>query len=704
MALAQQSAFPYRGKVSAVGLEPGVAFMQTPAPVVCERPARACQRGSFAISCPWSWLLAVLLSLATACGEDTQQGGSGAGAGSGATDSDLGAGGSDVDEADTQEADAPAADIDQPDVGPTDIAAPDISVDADTSGSGTCPGGANCPCGKDSECDTGVCLETSAGKQCAKGCSDGNCPSGSACKLFGTTDQIAVCVPLHLTICAPCAKNADCQVQGANDAWCLDRGADGAYCGGICTKDGDCPDGFQCAEGKPIAGGAAVKACQPKGAAACSCSAWAIKAGVATNCQTSNNFGTCGGKRSCSQDGMTACDAPAAKPETCNNLDDNCNGKVDDLNVGAACLKKAFDSKGSGQACVADGDCPQGEACNAGKCKVLIGACPGKATCSTSGEEICLDAKTPLPETCNGQDDDCDSLTDETFGWVDLAGGASIAIGQPCGAGLCAGGVVQCQTLSQATCSTAGKAAKDGCNGQDDDCDGQTDESACEDNNPCTTDTCNAVKAACEHSSSVDCDDKNPCTTDSCDKANGGCQHALMAGASCADGNACTIGDSCGKADDGTSACLPGATAAKCEDGNLCTDDSCDPSKGCVALPNAATQVCYEGPSGTAGKGICHNGKKVCKDGQLGGCEDQVQPATKEGCDGMDDDCDGLTDETCTGDQWQGSLVAVSGSGLALGSSTVVGVSAGGSSPVGELLSATATSLWAGFARWMLGW
>ena len=645
----------------------------------------------------WVWLIAVLVA-AAGCSDEAATGTTTADPVPGATDSDLGV---------AQDADAESQGSDseaEPDTAlpGSDVSGGDLQLDIDGSGGGACPGGPTCACAADSECDSGVCLETSDGKQCAKLCSDGSCPGGFACKVYGAADQISVCVPLHLTICAPCVKNQDCQVQGANDAFCLDRGDEGAFCGGSCSKDSECPDGYLCSEGKPVGGGAAVKACQPKGGALCSCSVWATKAGVATPCKTSNSYGSCGGKRSCAKDGLSACDAPPAKAEVCNSLDDNCNGKIDDLNAGAACFKKAFDSKGSDQPCSADGDCPAGEGCNGGKCRVLIGACPGKASCTSAGEEICLDAKTPSYETCNGQDDDCDGLSDEAFSWVDLAGGGTVAIGQPCGTGSCSGGTVQCQTINQATCSTAAKAGKDSCNGQDDDCDGQTDESACDDGDPCSSDACDPVKAACEHSAAVDCDDQNPCTNDSCDKGSGGCQHKLAAGISCSDANACTIGDSCGNDASGLPSCLPGANPAKCDDGNLCTDDSCAPDKGCVALANAATQACYEGPSGTAGQGVCHGGQKICKDGQLGGCVDQTMPAAKEACDGLDDDCDGLTDEICKGDTWQGGLVAIAGGGT--GSATVVALSAGGPSPVGELQATGASALWAGFMRWLAVW
>ena len=579
----------------------------------------------------WMYLAALLTLSLSACAEDLTVPTTSADAGSDLAPEDIALTGTDatVEQPDTVAQDTLGAG--------TDATALDGASDGNTTGA--CPGGAGCACAQAGDCDSGVCVETANGKQCATPCSGNACPNGFGCKILGTTDQVSVCVPLHLTICAPCQKNTDCQAQGANDAWCLDRGAEGAYCGGACTSDADCPDTYQCSEGKPIGGGAAAKACQPKASAACTCSAWAIKLGVATSCQTVNAMGACGGKRNCTAAGLTACDGAQAKGETCNGADDNCNGKIDDLNAGAGCLKKAFDSKGSDKACTADSDCATGEGCHAGKCKILIGACPGKATCTSSGEELCLDAKTPSYELCNGQDDDCDGATDET---------------------------------------------------------------ACDDKDPCTADACNAVKGLCEHTATVDCDDKNPCTADSCDKTDGGCQHKLSAGTSCNDGDACTVGDLCGSDAALQPACLPGPSAAKCDDGNLCTDDGCVPSKGCIALPNAATESCYDGPGTTLDVGVCHAGKKVCKAGVLSSCTDQNLPAAKEACDGLDDNCNGQVDEQCKGDNWSGGLVAIAA--VSAGNQTVVQISSGGPSAVGEAAGKNGASLWAGFARWLLNW
>lgn len=106
------------------------------------------------------------------------------------------------------------------------------------------------------------------------------------------------------------------------------------------------------------------------------------------------------------------------------------------------------------------------------------------------------------------------------------------------------------------------------------------------------------------------CDDQQPCTADSCDPASG-CTHAPVA-AWCDDGEVCTTDDSC-KA--GTCA----GTPLSCDDQNLCTKDSCTPGQGCShsatteAAPCDDAKVCTIDDVCTAG--VCVGKAKVCNDG-----------------------------------------------------------------------------------------
>jgi cysteine-rich repeat protein len=187
-------------------------------------------------------------------------------------------------------------------------------------------------------------------------------------------------------------------------------------------------------------------------------------------------------------------------------------------------------------------------------------------------------------------------------------------------------GIRACTAEGLGAC-TAPASVPETCNGEDDDCDGQTDEGLCDDKDPCTDDVCDGKQgvclplpntAACDDQNActgndlcadkkcqgkaIDCDDKNPCTDDACDSAKG-CTHNPH-NKPCNDFNACTANDLC----DGKGACLGIAVdvTSLCNDNNPCTADQCDPGAAPGSGPGS-------GPGGAAG----------CKNpAQAGTCED----------------------------------------------------------------------------------
>jgi hypothetical protein len=76
------------------------------------------------------------------------------------------------------------------------------------------------------------------------------------------------------------------------------------------------------------------------------------------------------------------------------------------------------------------------------------------------------------------------------------------------------------------------------------------------------------------------CDDGNDCTEDVCAGADG-CFHSDQTTGECKDGNACTAGDHC---EAGQCVGLP----IVCDDGDPCTDDSCNGLGGCLTAFNTA--------------------------------------------------------------------------------------------------------------------
>ncbi len=100
----------------------------------------------------------------------------------------------------------------------------------------------------------------------------------------------------------------------------------------------------------------------------------------------------------------------------------------------------------------------------------------------------------------------------------------------------------------------------------------------CNDNNACTTDTCDPA-IGCVFTPNPPCNDNNACTTDTCDPAIG-C--VFTPNPPCNDNNACTT-DTC----DPAIGCVY-TPNPPCNDNNPCTDDTCDPAIGCVFTPNNA--------------------------------------------------------------------------------------------------------------------
>ncbi|MEZ4339087.1 MAG: SpoIID/LytB domain-containing protein [Sandaracinaceae bacterium] len=74
----------------------------------------------------------------------------------------------------------------------------------------------------------------------------------------------------------------------------------------------------------------------------------------------------------------------ACSEEICNEIDDDCDGAVDEGNPGG------------GASCGTD-----------------TGACAAGSLACRAGTLVCLGGVDPVPETCNGADDDCDGTTDE---------------------------------------------------------------------------------------------------------------------------------------------------------------------------------------------------------------------------------------------------------------------------------------------------
>jgi hypothetical protein len=176
--------------------------------------------------------------------------------------------------------------------------------------------------------------------------------------------------------------------------------------------------------------------CEPGTTSACGANM--MPAGVCRNgtstCGANGQPGPCEG-------------AVGPSAERCNDLDDDCDGETDEGGLIE--------------------DCYPGEDAS----QIGIGVCrSGTATCVDGEFEGCLGAVLPVREVCNGLDDDCDGRTDEEV----RGGNEPCNTGLP---GACAEGVTTCNGASGLGCEPLSDPSPESCNGRDDNCDGVVDNS-----------------------------------------------------------------------------------------------------------------------------------------------------------------------------------------------------------------------------------
>ena len=410
-------------------------------------------------------------------------------------------------------------------------------------------GGTCGTCGQGLDCEGGTCVCV---PQCeGKDCGDDGC-GGKCGSCGGLTAQCVeqycdysdgLCKLQNTTPGNPCDDGNKCTLYGeCHNGLCVGSGNikcdDGAECtADSCEPDEGCiyapvEDGSECDDGSLCTTDDHCESGQCVGDPAEECNG----CGVDDDCHVFEDGNLCNGTLKCIEDkcvvdadSVIVCEIPEA-----GCMESKCNPATGECVIGEML---------DGSPCDDSSVCTEQDYCSGGDCQGLPIDCDDDNACTT---EDCDPDMGCVYENNEGSCDD----------------GSPCTLDDHCQAGVCAGEPTP------------------GCV-----CDGSADCEELEDGDLCNgTLICEEQQCILDPATVVDCDSPglDACATSSCEPATGFC--FLMEspdGTKCDDKSNCTVDDLCFE---GICKGLP----VYCDDGNVCTDDSCDPIVGCFHGYNTA--------------------------------------------------------------------------------------------------------------------
>jgi len=222
------------------------------------------------------------------------------------------------------------------------------------------------------------------------------------------------CGEVPAKLCNVCDTNESCVVAGA----LCSPFDEGTYCTVPCSGAPDCPDGYAC---QPITEGGPLQ-CVPT-AGTCVCGDDTI--GLQRGCEVSQTVGgvltTCVGLETCAAEGWGEC---VFGPDICDNVDNDCNGQVDDDWVDASGVYFRDENCGiCGNNCLANTPANATRRCDiSGDVPRCVLACE-EGTADIDGNPLngCECLKTSDTDFPDGIDQNCDGIDGEIANGVFVA-------------------------------------------------------------------------------------------------------------------------------------------------------------------------------------------------------------------------------------------------------------------------------------------